>query len=121
MDTEVKTSIIPKVSVAEIREAQLADEVIGPVLKWKESGPERPKWEEVAIRSAALKTYWSQWEVLAVKEGVLMKKWESENGRVFKWLLVLPQLLREKMLRHIITFVKDSRTSGKREDNTQRV
>ncbi len=30
-----RSSVIPEVSVAEIREAQLADEIIGPVLKWK--------------------------------------------------------------------------------------
>ena len=27
-----------------------------------------------------------------------MKKWESEDGKVFKWLLVLPKLLRKKVL-----------------------
>jgi len=93
-----RTSAIPEVSVAAIREAQLADETMAPIVKWKESEGERPKWEEIAIKSAALKTYWGQWEALAVRKGVLMKRWESEDGKEFKWLLVLPKSLRKKVL-----------------------
>ena len=36
--------------------------------------------------------------MLAVKDGVLVKRWESDDGREFKWLLVLPRSLRRQVL-----------------------
>ncbi|XP_072021287.1 uncharacterized protein [Amphiura filiformis] len=54
------------------------------IIVWKVSGGERPKWEEVAYQSAALKTYWGQWDMLTVKEGLLLKRWESDDGKYIK-------------------------------------
>ena len=56
-----------------MREAQLTDESIAPVLRWKEQG-ERPDWKDVSDKSPTFKCYWSQWDMLAVKEGVLVKR-----------------------------------------------
>ena len=87
----------PEVSFESLREAQLADETMAPVLRWKEEG-DRPDWQTVTDKSLTLKTYLSQWDMLAVKDGVLVKRWESDDGREFRWLLALPRSLRRQVL-----------------------
>lgn len=93
----LKVQSIPEVSLKSLREAQLSDETMGPLLRWKETG-ERPDWKVVSNKSPALKSYWSQWDMMAVRDGVLVKRWESNDGKEFKWLLVLPHALRKKVL-----------------------
>ena len=93
-----RVSVVPEISMAEIREAQMADETIAPILKWKEEGVERPTWKEVSAQSVALKTYWSHWDMLSVRGGALMKRWESDDGNDLKWLLILPRSLRKRVL-----------------------
>ena len=88
---------IPEVSFESLLDAQLADETIGPVLRWTEGGS-RPDWDTISGKSPALKTNWSQWDMLSVQEGVLVKRWESQDGKEFKWLLVLPRSLRTQVL-----------------------
>ena len=82
-------------------------ESIAPVLRWKEQG-ERPDWKVVSDKSPTLKCYWSQWDMLAVKEGVLVKRWESDDGKEFKCLLVLPRSLRKQAL----DMLHSSKTAG---------
>ena len=54
-------------SLEELRDAQLSDEDLGPVLQWKEKdGATRPPWQTVAFHSEKTKAYWAQWESLAV-------------------------------------------------------
>ena len=36
--------------------------------------------------------------MLSVQYGVLVKRWESNNGKEFKWLVVLPRSLRKQAL-----------------------
>ncbi len=102
-----RVQCVPEVSLQSMREAQLDDEIIAPVLRWKEEG-NRPDWETVTDKSPALKTYWSQWNMLSVKEGVLVKRWESDDGKEFKWLTVLPRSLRKQAL----DMLHSSKTAG---------
>ena len=81
-----------------IRAEQLADETMAYVLEKKEAGKDRPCVDEVSGLSSQVKTYWRMWDTLAVKEGVLAKRWESVDGKEVKWLIVLPRGLREKVL-----------------------
>ena len=91
-------SNVPEITFEMIRADQLADKSISPVLSWKESKEERPSWKDVSDKTSTLKCYWSQWDSLCVKEGVLVKRWESDDGKVIKWLVVLPSGLRERVL-----------------------
>ncbi len=88
----------PEITLEAIREAQLDDDSMSFILKEKEKGGDRPSWEFVAASSASEKTYWSLWNVLAMKEGVLVKRWENGDGTVVKWLTVLPKTLRKRVL-----------------------
>ena len=98
----------PEITFEMIREAQLADETIEPILSRREGSGERQPWEEVSKLSAATKTYWAQWNVLSVKKGVLAKRWESSDGKIVRWLIVLPKGLR----RRVFDELHSSKTAG---------
>ena len=62
----------------ELRDAQLADYNIRPVLQWKESNEGGPEWPKVALENPTAKSYWAQWDRLSLQNGVLYRRWESE-------------------------------------------
>ncbi|GFT69850.1 retrovirus-related Pol polyprotein from transposon 412 [Trichonephila clavipes] len=38
-----------------------------------------------------MKRYWALWESLNLRNGVLCRKWESDDGKTFRWQLILPK------------------------------
>ncbi|UYV82442.1 K02A2.6-like, partial [Cordylochernes scorpioides] len=73
-----------------LRKAQREDRDILPMINWKESD-EKPSWEDVAPYSPKTKSLWSLWNSLTLRDGVLYRKWESEDGKHESWKLVLPR------------------------------
>jgi hypothetical protein len=63
-----------------LRTERLYDQDIGPFLQEVEPG-RRPDWKDIADRSAPYKSYWAQSKLLAVRNGVVERKWKSANGR----------------------------------------
>ena len=92
----------------ELREAQLADDSIPLVIQWKESTEGRPEWQSVASESPTVKYFWAQWDRLCLREGVLYRRWESVSGDKEHWQLVVPNSLKEDILRQ----VHDGPTAG---------
>src|SRR3989442_2994259 len=56
-------------------------------------------WESMMGKSEAAKTYWQDWDRLAVKDGKLFRKWYSANGIVEREQLIVPKEFRETLLR----------------------
>ncbi|UYV76815.1 hypothetical protein LAZ67_14002092 [Cordylochernes scorpioides] len=73
-----------------LRKAQREDRDLLPMINWKESD-ERPSWEDVAPYSPKTKSLWSLWNSLTLRDGVLYRKWESEDGKHESWKLGLPR------------------------------
>jgi len=94
-------SWLPKLSNTEMREAQLQDKCLGAIIKLKEENAERPSWEMISMGSPTFKSYWAQWSMLAVRDGVLFPKWESERGDEITWKLVPPDSLKKEVLRQL--------------------
>ena len=88
----------PSLSGDKIRKAQLEDDTMNWVIRSKEEGKIRPEWKTVSHWSAANKSYWSQWDQLEVREGLLYKRWESDDGTSVRMLLVLPNEFRKEIL-----------------------
>ena len=86
---------------AELRKAQLADDQIGIVVQWKEAEKGRPEWPSVASYSPTEKSYWAQWDRLSLREGVLYRRWESASGDKEHWQLIVPQSLKDDVLRQV--------------------
>lgn len=81
----------------ELREAQKEDEDISPIVEWKDKGA-RPSWKEVAGSSEAAKSYWAQWDSLVMESGVLKRKWETANGKSFRFQIVVPRVRVKEVL-----------------------
>ena len=92
----------------ELRDMQMADPDISLLVGWKESSKPRPEWPSVSQECCAVKAYWSQWDRLEVLNGVLYRRWESDAGDATQWQLVVPQSLRDQVLREM----HDAKTAG---------
>ena len=71
----------------------------------------RPAWKNVASGSAELKAYWTKWDEMKMKNGVLWRcTVEMFEGKMLKryWRLVVPPVLRNELLK----LVHDHKTSG---------
>ena len=91
-----------------IRKAQLADPDIGKIVKLLEDSREKPSWDVIAPMSSEVKKIWFFWPRLEIKDGVLMRKFESPDGTRVHDQVVLPRRLREQFL----TLVHGGTTGG---------
>ncbi|GBM48620.1 Transposon Ty3-I Gag-Pol polyprotein [Araneus ventricosus] len=102
IDTSVKvltaTSVDPW-SSCEIQKAQLEDPAIKTILEKKLMSADRPSWQEIAPESPATKRYWALWDSLHLKDGVLYRRWESDDGRSCRWQQILPKSRIPEVLR----------------------
>ena len=60
-------------TIAQFRKDQKEDVDIGPLLKWKEDGVERPAWSEISDESPSFKVLWTQWDSLCVENELLKR------------------------------------------------
>ena len=91
----------PTIPVEAMRAAQLADKTMSWVIRAKEEDSSRPEWKTVSNLPAPNKTYWSQWDQLTVREGLLQRRWESDDGKSVRWQLVLPRPFRKEILNEV--------------------
>ena len=73
-----------------LREALKKDPDIKAILEYKESSSVQQSWQDISIFSPTAKCYWALWYSLHVRNGVLYRKWESNDGHSSKWQLILP-------------------------------
>ena len=55
----------------------------------------------MASYSPTVKSYWAQWDRLSLREGVLYRQWESASGDKEHWQLIVPQSLKDDVLRQV--------------------
>ncbi|GFX18746.1 retrovirus-related Pol polyprotein from transposon 412 [Trichonephila clavipes] len=72
-----------------VREDQMADPDIKPLIEFMESSSNKPSWQDISAYSPTTKQYWALWNSLHLRNGVLYRKFESEDGKTFRWQLVL--------------------------------
>ena len=88
-------------TMAELRAAQMNDSTVKQILSWKESARDRPSWKEISHLPYVVKTYWSQWDRLEVRDGVLYRKWINTDLNTVTWQLVLPKCWRKEVLQQL--------------------
>src|SRR5664279_5584300 len=75
-------------------QAQKEDPDIGFILEKLAAGMnEKPAWEDVALKSQDIKTLWGQWPRLAVRDGLMKRRFEAADGLCEKWQVVWPKKL----------------------------
>ncbi|GFT19824.1 hypothetical protein TNCV_4992801 [Trichonephila clavipes] len=67
-----------------VREDQMADPDIKPLIEFMESSSNKPSWQDISAYSPTTKQYWALWNSLHLRNGVLYRKFESEDGKTFR-------------------------------------
>ena len=101
-------AIEAEITLEELREAQLKESGMGQILTALEQNSERPVWKKILGLSPEFKMYVSQWKQLEVRQGVLCRKWESDNGKQVEYKVVLPKKFRKIVLAEL----HESKTAG---------
>ena len=86
-------------STDEIMHEQNQDSKISTVIGWKNASVDRPKWEDVSHLDADCKTYWSQWNRLVVRNGILYRRWVCEKTDSDLFELVVPETWRNDIVK----------------------
>jgi transposase InsO family protein len=81
-----------------LRVAQRNDQDIECIIKLKEQTQEKPTWETIALKSTDVKTLWNLWPRLSLRNGLLKRRFESNDGVTERWQVVLPKDLRAQFL-----------------------
>ncbi|MCG7866651.1 MAG: DDE-type integrase/transposase/recombinase [Candidatus Thiodiazotropha taylori] len=84
----------------EIREAQLQDKSIGPLIQSIETGSARPNWDQVSDGNASLKTLWRKWDRLKLFDGILHCTYVDTDLDVEHDLLIVPASKRAEVLHY---------------------
>ena len=92
---------MPVLTLAQIRDEQLKDMTIKLLYECKEAKKPRPTWEEISACHQDLKTYWAQWDLLDIHDGVLCRQWISVDGNVDGWKVILPVEYRSLILQEL--------------------
>ena len=91
-----------------IKEAQKEDLGIKPILEFKESSSVRPSWQDISTYSSTAKLYWAQWNSLLAQNGMLYRKWESDDGRSLTWQFILAK----SRILYVLKELRSSSTGG---------
>ncbi|GFT35266.1 retrovirus-related Pol polyprotein from transposon 412 [Trichonephila clavipes] len=99
--TTPSTSALDPWSDESVRKDQLAGPEIKPIIEFKESSDEKPSWQDIAPFHPTTKRYWALWDSLHLRNGVLYRKWESDDGKTFRWQLILPKIRVSTVLKEL--------------------
>ena len=87
-------------SIAEIREMQNQDEVLGKFKKFKTRRTDPPDKQSLYSEDTEYKALCSQWDNLEIHDDILYRKWIPEDPRDPEFLqIVVPDVLRKEILR----------------------
>ena len=82
----------------EMAARQDADPDIGPIMRWKRAGNDRPRCEDISPESQEAKVLWRQWERLYLVGGVLHRRFHELEGQGWRPQLVVPADRRGSLL-----------------------
>ena len=87
-------------TIPEMVKAQSEDPDISLLAKAKRENLARPTWNEIGGESEALKSYWLEWRRLEIHNGLLYRRWESNDGFHTQLQLIMPYKYQEMMCEH---------------------
>ena len=100
-ETEQEILIIGlQTSTEQLRDSQLADPIIGPVLQAVEK-KDRPSPDASRSQPPMIRRLFQQWDQLKIKEGTLWRLFESEDDTSHHLQLIVPTSLREDILQEL--------------------
>ena len=88
---------LPNTFSTNLREAQLEDSTLGPLLRGKETG-EKPRPEQFRRLSRSSRRLLQLWEQLTLCDGILCRRFESPDGSSSALQIIVPSALRDEVL-----------------------
>ncbi|KAK3106610.1 hypothetical protein FSP39_023509 [Pinctada imbricata] len=98
MNTSRNQAILEGWDPMSLRQKQLEDENIQPIISAFDDTGTRPPWDKVSSGSSILKTLWRQWDRLELIEGVLYRIFHEED-KTSKQIIV-PKDLHGNVIKH---------------------
>lgn len=83
----------------EIAAAQRNDSNIRPIIELLAAHEVKPDWKFVEMQSAEVKSLWTEWPRLSMKNGILCRRWTPLYGQIESWQIVLPRVYRKDFIR----------------------
>jgi hypothetical protein len=96
--------------INKLRREQLADNDLGPLMREMEAG-QRPEWKDISDRGPIYKSYWVQWKSVALRNGVLVRHWESADRKMTQ--VVIPN----SRVKEVLTEIHRGTSGGHRGSN----
>lgn len=102
------TSIESAWTLDELKESQSKDTALQLLYASIAKGEARPHWNAVRALSRTTKFYWGMWNQLEMRDGILCKRWESDDGSLVKWKVIIP----DKYIETVLHELHSSATGG---------
>ncbi len=90
----------PRWAHEEMKNAQKADSDLSWLWTAKDIN-KKPEYTVVSPLSKAAKVYYMEWDRIELKEGLLHRRWESNDGEVIKWQLMIPEQYKDTVLEEL--------------------
>ena len=78
------------------------------ILAWKQNQTSQPAFREIEGTSKATRSLWAQWNRLQLENGVLYRRWETDDGHGTRLQLVLPR----SMVSEVLSALHDAPSAG---------
>ena len=88
------------VTKAELKQMQEEDEDMATVMSWRATG-RRPPWAAVKHGSAELRVYWTQWQQLDIRDGLLVRQLSPESRPTHQHQVLAPPDIRREVFRQL--------------------
>ena len=86
---KISRTSVDSLDAIEFMDAQRADPDLRLLIDAKIANV-RPQWSDISSKSPNLKCYWSQWDSLVLEGGILVRVFESPDGRKNTLQIVVP-------------------------------
>jgi len=78
--------------------AQKADADVGFLYQLVGSGVDKPSWNDIVQQSREVKTLWSFWPRLSIRDGLLQRQFTSIEQQTEFWQIVMPKRHRREFI-----------------------
>ena len=85
----------------DLAKAQVDDEILGDFVQAKLAGTPKPKWEDISMRNTEYKAWWSDWDVLEMRDDLLCRRWVKDSTSKVIYLPAVPTSLRAEVLKQV--------------------
>ena len=89
---------VPSWTVTNLRSSKAADPDLKKILAWKQNQTSQPAFREIERTSKATRSLWARWNRLQLENGVLYRRWKTDDGHGTRLQLVLPRSMVSKVL-----------------------